>query len=374
MRPLLAQRRQSLVAEWPEGIPPITGDGQRLTQVFVNLLANASKYAPEGTAIHIGGEMRGDRLIAWVEDEGPGLGDGDADTVFQRFRRSGDVEPEAPGLGLGLWIVRSIIERHGGEVGMERTPAGRTRFFVALPVGGERVKLLLVDDDADLRAVTSFALQQAGFLVVGAGSVPAAVAAFDAEHPDLVLLDINLPGGSGFDVCSAIRRASRVPIMMLTVRGEEEDLIRALELGADDYLTKPFSPRTLDRPRPRAAAPGRHRGERPHRGGRPRARGRHADAAPRRRRARCASRGSSSGCCSFCSPTPGQPVHTDRLLAHVWGHKGGGDRQVLKQLVHRLRLKLGEDPEAGGRIETVPAVGYRLVVGGAQAPIGSNRA
>jgi K+-sensing histidine kinase KdpD len=135
VQPLLAQRRQSLVAEWPASIPPIMGDGQRLTQVFVNLLANASKYAPEGTAIRLGGEMRGDRLIAWVEDEGPGLGDGDADTVFQRFYRSGDVEPEAPGLGLGLWIVRSIVERHGGEVGMERTPAGRTRFFVALPAG-----------------------------------------------------------------------------------------------------------------------------------------------------------------------------------------------------------------------------------------------
>jgi len=107
------------------------------------------------------------------------------------------------------------------------------------------VKLLLVDDDADLRAVTTFALQQAGFLVVGAGSVPGAIAEFEKEQPDLVLLDINLPGGSGFDACRAIRRASRVPIMMLTVRGEEEDLVRALELGADDYLTKPFSPRTL---------------------------------------------------------------------------------------------------------------------------------
>jgi K+-sensing histidine kinase KdpD len=135
VRPLLAQRRQSLEAEWPEGIPRITGDGQRLTQVFVNLLANASKYAPEGSAIRMGGEVRGQRFIAWVEDEGPGLTDSDPDAVFQRFRRSGDVEPEAPGLGLGLWIVRSIVERHGGEVGMERTPQGRTRFFVALPAG-----------------------------------------------------------------------------------------------------------------------------------------------------------------------------------------------------------------------------------------------
>jgi PAS domain S-box-containing protein len=135
MRPLLAQRRQSLVAEWPDDLPAISGDGPRLTQVFVNLLANANKYAPEGTAIRVGGELREDRLIAWVEDEGPGLTEGDRSTVFQRFRRSGDVEPDAPGLGLGLWIVRSIVERHGGEASMEHTPEGRTRFFVVLPVG-----------------------------------------------------------------------------------------------------------------------------------------------------------------------------------------------------------------------------------------------
>ena len=70
-----------------------------------------------------------------MEDEGPGLTDSDPGHGIPAIPRSGDVEPEAPGLGLGLWIVRSIVERHGGEVGMERTPAGRTRFFVALPAG-----------------------------------------------------------------------------------------------------------------------------------------------------------------------------------------------------------------------------------------------
>jgi signal transduction histidine kinase len=133
--PLLAQRRQEVAVELPAGLPTVVGDGQRLVQVFVNLLANAGKYAPEGSTIRIGGELRGAWLAAWVEDEGPGPGESDAAAVFQRFRRAGDVEPDAPGLGLGLWIVRSIIERHGGEVGLERTPAGRTRFFFTLPTG-----------------------------------------------------------------------------------------------------------------------------------------------------------------------------------------------------------------------------------------------
>jgi len=77
------------------------------------------------------------------------------------------------------------------------------------------------------------------------------------KAPDLAILDINLPTGSGFDVCRSIRAKSRIPVMMLTVRGEEEDLVKALDLGADDYLTKPFSPRTLLSRGQGAAAPGR---------------------------------------------------------------------------------------------------------------------
>jgi DNA-binding response OmpR family regulator len=230
------------------------------------------------------------------------------------------------------------------------------------------VKLLLVDDDADLRAVTSFALQQAGFLVIGASNVLTAVATFEQENPDLVLLDINLPDGSGFEVCSAIRRVSRAPIMMLTVRGEEEDLVRALDLGADDYLTKPFSPRTLiARVRALLRRAGIEVSGRTQAGDL----ALEADTLTLRfgearsvRVTRLEFR-----LLQLLFAHAGQPVHTDRLLVHVWGRKGGGDRQVLKQLVHRLRLKLGEDSEAGSRIETVPGVGYRLVVRGASAPI-----
>lgn len=107
------------------------------------------------------------------------------------------------------------------------------------------MKILVADDDRDLRDLVGFTLTQAGYLVIKAPDGTAAIRAVADEAPDLVILDINMPGASGFQVCESIRRNSRVPIMMLTVRGEEEDLVRALDLGADDYLTKPFSPRTL---------------------------------------------------------------------------------------------------------------------------------
>src|SRR5688500_3583255 len=104
------------------------------------------------------------------------------------------------------------------------------------------MKILIADDDHDVLGLIAFTLSQAGYVVAKVNDGAAAIRDFESEAPDLVLLDINMPLASGFQVCEAIRKKSRVPVMMLTVRGEEEDLVKAIELGADDYLTKPFSP------------------------------------------------------------------------------------------------------------------------------------
>ena len=130
---LLRQRRQPLQVEVPEGVS-LQGDAMRLTQVFVNLIANASKFAPEGSPIRVGARVEGKAVIAWVEDSGPGLPEGDTIGIFERFRRGGAQEPEPGGLGLGLWISRSIVERHGGSIAAARTPEGFTRFTMTLPV------------------------------------------------------------------------------------------------------------------------------------------------------------------------------------------------------------------------------------------------
>jgi len=130
---LLAQRRQSIAVAVADDLPPVTGDKTRLTQVFVNLLANANKFAPEESVVHIGAEARAGTVLAWVEDEGPGPSSSDDAALFARFKRGGDAEPQPAGLGLGLWLVKSIIERHSGSVAFERTAAGRTRFTVTLP-------------------------------------------------------------------------------------------------------------------------------------------------------------------------------------------------------------------------------------------------
>jgi signal transduction histidine kinase/HAMP domain-containing protein len=135
IEPLLAQRRQTLEVSLPEDLPLIAGDKPRLTQVFVNLLANANKFAPEGSVIRAGAEAHAGQLLAWVEDEGPGPAATDSNALFARFRRGAgsEAEPEPAGLGLGLSIVKSIIDRHRGTVSAERTAAGRTRFTLTLP-------------------------------------------------------------------------------------------------------------------------------------------------------------------------------------------------------------------------------------------------
>jgi len=222
------------------------------------------------------------------------------------------------------------------------------------------MKVLIADDDADLRELISFTLAQAGYLVIKAADGVAALRLFEQESADLVLLDINMPGASGFQVCEAIRSRSRVPVMMLTVRGEEEDLVRALGLGADDYLTKPFSPRTL---LARIKALLRRAGMEP---AAPLAAGRvaldleeHTVRIAQGEPLRLTKL--ELRLLQLLVANAGHPVSSDRLLAHVWGHRSGGDRQLLKQLVHRLRQKIEADPAVPSLLRTA-ATGYKLVV------------
>ena len=222
------------------------------------------------------------------------------------------------------------------------------------------MKVLVADDDADLRELIAFTLAQAGYLVLKAHDGVAAVRLFTEESPDLVVLDINMPGQSGFQVCEAIRARSRVPVMMLTVRGEEEDLVRALGLGADDYLTKPFSPRTLvARIRALLRRAGMENTA-------PVAAGRVAlDLTEHTMRI-----GTGEAVrltklelrlLQMLLANAGHTVSSERLLVQVWGHRSGGDRQLLKQLVHRLRQKIEADPAAPALLRTA-AAGYKLVV------------
>jgi DNA-binding response OmpR family regulator len=221
------------------------------------------------------------------------------------------------------------------------------------------MKILLVDDDPDLLAVTGFALQQAGFLVVKAADGVDALAAFQREQPDLAVLDINMPRMNGFDLARQLRERSRIPLIMLTARSEEEDVVKALSLGADDYLSKPFSPKIL---LARVKALLRRVGIE--------AEETVALGSLSLDVAELTLSGLARGVVRL---TPletrflqlliaqaGRTVSTDRLLVHVWGNRAGGNRQLLKQLVHRLRQKVEADPSEPKLIRTMPNAGYSI--------------
>ena len=224
------------------------------------------------------------------------------------------------------------------------------------------MKILVADDDLDLLGLVAYSLSQAGYLVVKAGDGPGALATYEAEAPDLVILDINMPGTSGFEVCTAIRARGEVPIMMLTARGEEQDLVKALDLGADDYLTKPFSPKTL-----MARVKALLRRATAERGNAPLSAGRVSlDLENYQVRIGGGEPVNLTKLelrlLQLLLAQAGRVVNSDRLLVQVWGHRGSGDRQLLKQLVHRLRHKIEANPAVPQLLQTAAPSGYKLVV------------
>jgi DNA-binding response OmpR family regulator len=222
------------------------------------------------------------------------------------------------------------------------------------------MKILVVDDDLELLGLIAFALRQASYLVVEAQDGPSALAAFDRETPDLVILDVNLPRLSGLEVLKKLRAGgAATPVMLLTVRSSEEDQVRGLDLGADDYLTKPFSPRTL---LARVRALLRRAGiEKPT----PLVTG---DLALDAELQAVSVRGAAPirltnlefRLLHYLITNADRPLPADRLASHVWGYRGMGDRQLLKQLVHRLRQKIEREPAEPEHLVTVSGVGYLL--------------
>ena len=222
-------------------------------------------------------------------------------------------------------------------------------------------RIVLVDDDANLRHTLGYALRQEGFEVFAAEDGERGLEAFHQSRPDVVLLDVMLPNLDGFEVCRRIRKESDVPILMLTARDTEVDKVVGLELGADDYLAKPFSTRELVarvrallRRTRQTAAPV---GERLESAGllldavrhRVTLEGREISLKPKE-----------FDLLAFFMAHPGQVFGREQLLASVWGYDFAGDSRTVDTHVKTLREKLDDDAERPLWIDTVRGVGYRF--------------
>jgi DNA-binding response OmpR family regulator len=225
----------------------------------------------------------------------------------------------------------------------------------------ETQTVLIVDDEAIVRDVVARYLRHEGFATLEAADGDAARELIERERPDLVVLDVMLPGSDGLSICRWIRSQSELPVIMLTARGEEADRIVGLELGADDYVTKPFSPRelatrvrtVLRRAAPTSPPPATLAFGEVELDGRARE--------VRLRGERLRLTGREFELLWFLASHPREVFSREQLMRSVWGYEPSLDTGTVTVHVRRLRSKIEDDPAAPRRLETVWGVGYRFV-------------
>ena len=269
--PLIEQRRHELIVTYPPEPIWLDADPVRLAQVLANLLNNACKYTPEQGRIWVIAECLGGDAVVTVRDSGIGIAADELDAVFELFTQSSDRSFEQSGLGVGLHVVKRLIELHGGTVTAHSDGHGKgAEFVVRLPVastsrdaddaaqlsdvtasGSEhrRSRVLVVDDNSDSARALAQLLEHSGHETAIAGDGIEALERADEFRPDAILMDIGMPRMNGYDACRAIRANSwgqRIRILALTGWGQDADREKTAAAGFDGHLVKPVDLRTLN--------------------------------------------------------------------------------------------------------------------------------
>jgi len=241
----------------------VRADAARLEQAIGNLLTNCVKYTPRGGNVRVTASAEGGWVTVRVADDGVGMDSSVLSSVFDEFMQvEGSLDRAQGGMGVGLTLVRSLIERHGGSVEARSEGLGRgSELIVRLPAlepeaSGEDAdaeeapsptptrRIALVEDNDDTREMMELALTRRGHRVVSAPDGPSGLALVLEERPDAAVIDIGLPGLSGYEVASAVRRELGASIALVAASGygQEADRRRAREAGFDRHLTKPVRP------------------------------------------------------------------------------------------------------------------------------------
>jgi PAS domain S-box-containing protein len=262
-RPAIDASRHAFSVALPDGPLPLRGDRTRLAQALTNILHNACKYTPEGGRIELSAARTDGAVVVSVADTGVGIPDDMLPRVFEVFQQVGrTIDRAQGGLGLGLTVVKRLIEMHGGSVWAESPGPGQgSTFFARLPLvegarpeparppSGPRAvgtprRALVVDDNRDAADSLVMLLELAGHAAVAVYSGDEALAAARQLRPDVVFLDIGLPGMNGYEVAERLRAesAERACLVAVTGWGTEHDRARARAAGFDHHLTKPVEP------------------------------------------------------------------------------------------------------------------------------------
>ena len=260
VRPLYAASGHRLDVSLPDEPVHLNADPVRLAQVFSNLLNNACKYTEQGGRISLSAAEEGGHAVVRVRDNGIGIPADKLESIFDMFTQVDKaLERARGGLGIGLTLVKRLVELHDGFVKARSEGPGRgSEFTVRLPtveppagpaqtapvkdaeITGHRI--LVVDDNADTAESLSMLLEMSGNTTQSANDAREAIAKASAFRPGIVLLDLGLPGMSGYDACRAMRRedwGNDIVIVAVSGWGQEEDRRKSSAAGFDGHLVKP---------------------------------------------------------------------------------------------------------------------------------------
>ena len=362
----------------------VLGDEDLLVTALRNLLDNAVDYSPEHTRVLVTTTRASDYTVEIsVADQGIGIPERDRERIFERFYRVDPARSRATGgTGLGLAIVKHVTVAHGGNVTVWSKVGAGSTFTLRLPLrllpaamtasqappasqpfaGGSSVtRVLVVEDEESFSDALSYMLRKEGFEVAVCPTGPDAIESFDRSGADLVLLDLMLPGLPGSEVCRTLREKSNVPVIMLTAKDSEIDKVVGLELGADDYVTKPFSSRELVA---RMRAVLRRRGETDEQAASILESGpvrmdvdRHVVTA---RNEQIQLPLKEFELLEVLLRNAGRVLTRMQLIDRVWGADYVGDTKTLDVHVKRLRAKIEADPASPRHIVTVRGLGYKF--------------
>ena len=379
--------RNDLQVDVRAELPTVMADRARIIQVISNLLSNSSRHSQRSSSISVSAELDGLHVAFSVAAPGLSLPPDQLPNLFRKYSRidGGMVERDIAGYGLGLSICKGIVEAHGGRIWAESEGPDRgVRFIFTIPVadqampadtanslrqsGGSRAgptapaRVLVMDDNPQTVRHVRDILAKGGYTALFATGPDDALHQVGSEKPDLALLDLELPGVDGFQLMQDIIDMANVPVICLSAHGRDQDIERALDLGAADYMVKPFSPTELTA-RIRAAlrkAAAADPGD---------------EASPfalgdltidyAQRRVEVAGRPVHLTPIEYemlrvLSLNGGRTISHEQLLRRVWRVTSSGDPQVVRTHMRRLRRKLQDDADNPTYIFTEPRVGYRM--------------
>lgn len=379
---------QDVQLSYPDDLPLVNADRRRAGQVISNLLSNASKFSPPTAPITVSVEQTDTYVTVHVQDQGQGIPTDKLPHLFKKFSQvHEDQGQKLAGSGLGLAISKGIVEAHGGRIWAESSGESRgTTFSFTLPVAsqipasrtadtarrdqhmgrirraGERARILAVDDDPQVLRYLQRSFEEAGYHAITTGDPSQVIRLVETEEPDLVILDLVLPGTTGLELLQRIREFSGVPIIFLTASNEADNATLALRMGADDYMTKPFSPTELlariEATLRRRVLPDQIEVRPPFTLG---------DLTINFGERRVVVKGQPVSLSATeykllyeLVTHAGLVLTHDQILQRVWGPEYTGATELIRSFIRNLRRKLGDDAHNPQYIYTEPQVGYRV--------------